>query len=85
MRLVIQRVLKASVEVNKEVVGNIDNGFLVLVGIGENDNTTIVDTFAKKLCALRIFEDENAKMNKSIKDVQRLSFTGFSIYPVCML
>lgn len=85
MRLVVQRVLKASVEVNKDMVGSIDKGFLVLVGIGENDNTTIVDTFAKKLCALRIFEDENGKMNKNIKEVggELLLVSQFTLYASC--
>lgn len=85
MRLVIQRVTKASVEVENEVVGDIQKGFLVLVGIGENDNTTIVDTFAKKLCALRIFEDENGKMNKNIKEVggKLLLVSQFTLYASC--
>lgn len=85
MRLVVQRVTKASVDINEKTVGSINKGFLVLVGIGENDNTTIVDTFAKKLCALRIFEDENGKMNKDIKQVggELLLVSQFTLYASC--
>ena len=70
MRLVVQRVKNAKVEVENKIVGKINNGFMVLVGIGLNDTEKEADYLAKKLVNLRIFEDENGKMNLSIKDVQ---------------
>ena len=69
MKLVIQRVKKAKVEVEEKVVGEIEKGFLVLVGITHTDTKQEADYLAKKLCNLRVFEDENQKMNKNIKDV----------------
>ena len=70
MRLLIQRVKKASVKVDENVVGSIDNGFLVLIGITHTDTKETADYLAKKLCNLRIFEDENGKMNLNIKSVK---------------
>ena len=63
MKLVIQRVKEASVEVNKNVVGQIDKGLLIFVGITHTDTKEIADYLLKKVCNLRIFEDENGKMN----------------------
>lgn len=85
MRLVVQRVLNAKVEVEKEVVGKIDNGYMVLVGIGENDTEKEADYLAKKLINLRIFEDKNGKMNLSIKDVKGglLLISQFTLYADC--
>ena len=59
MRLVIQRVTRASVTVDQEVVGKIKKGFLVFVGIGASDDEAIADKYLKKMLGLRIFEDEN--------------------------
>ena len=65
MKLVIQRVKNAKVEVEGKVVGSIEKGFLVLLGVTHNDTKKEVDYLVKKLCNLRIFEDENEKMNLS--------------------
>jgi len=69
MRCVIQRVTHASVEVSGEVVGKIDNGFLVLVGAQEGDTEADAKYCADKIAHLRVFEDANDKMNLSIADV----------------
>ena len=69
MKLVIQRVRYAKVKVNEKTVGKIDNGFMVLLGVGKDDTEETADKYVKKLINLRVFEDENGKMNKSIKDV----------------
>ncbi|MBO6275195.1 MAG: D-aminoacyl-tRNA deacylase, partial [Methanobrevibacter sp.] len=65
MKLVIQRVADASVEVDNEIIGQIDKGLMVLVGFGQNDTAKEVDYLSKKLIKLRIFPDENGRMNKS--------------------
>ena len=85
MRLLIQRVNHASVKVDGEVIGNIGKGFLVLVGIGQNDTREVADKYMKKMLGLRIFEDENGKMNKSIQDVEGsiLSISQFTLYADC--
>ena len=70
MKLVIQRVTSASVEVEGEIVGEIDEGLMVLVGFGENDTTREADYLAGKLAKLRIFEDDNGRMNRSVKDIE---------------
>ena len=69
MKLVIQRVADASVEVDNEIIGQIDKGLMVLVGFGVNDTTKEVDYLSKKLIKLRIFPDENGRMNKSVQDI----------------
>ena len=69
MKLVIQRVKKAKVEVDNKTVSEIKNGFLVLLGVYQNDTKEQADYLAKKLCNMRIFTDENDKMNLSLKDV----------------
>jgi D-tyrosyl-tRNA(Tyr) deacylase len=70
MKLVVQRVTSASVEVDDEITGEIDDGLMVLVGFGENDTTKEADYLARKLAKLRIFEDENGRMNKSVMDIK---------------
>lgn len=70
MKLVIQRVANASVEVDDKIVGEIDEGLMVLVGFGLNDTQREADYLAKKLAKLRIFQDEDGKMNKSVIDIQ---------------
>ena len=70
MKLVVQRVTSASVEVEGEIVGEIDEGLLVLVGFGENDTTREADYLAGKLAKLRIFEDDNGRMKRSVKDIE---------------
>lgn len=85
MKLVIQRVKKAKVEVEEKVVGEIEKGFLVLVGITHTDTKQEADYLAKKLCNLRVFEDENQKMNKNLKDVngKLLIVSQFTLYANC--
>lgn len=82
MKLVVQRVLNASVEVENKIVGKIDKGYMVLVGIHENDTEKEADFLANKLINLRIFEDENEKMNLSIEDVkgELLLISQFTLY-----
>ena len=85
MRLLIQRVNHASVKVDGEVIGNIGKGFLVLVGIGQNDTREIADKYMKKMLGLRIFEDENEKLNLSLMDIKGeiLSISKFTLYANC--
>ena len=85
MRLVVQRVSEASVEIEGKINGQIKQGFMVLVGITNDDNEEIVDNMVNKLINLRIFEDENGKMNLSIKDVngELLIISQFTLYANC--
>ena len=85
MKLVIQRVSKAKVEVDNKTVGSIGKGFLVLVGITHTDTEKEADYLANKLCKMRIFEDENGKMNLSLKDVggELLIVSQFTLYADC--
>ena len=69
MKVVLQRAKYAEIKVEEKVVGKIENGLLIFLGIGKNDNENIADKLVKKICNMRIFEDENNKMNKSIKDI----------------
>lgn len=82
MKLVVQRVLNAHVDVDGKTVGKIDNGFMVLCGITHEDTEKEADLLARKLCNLRVFEDENGKMNLSIKDVggELLIISQFTLY-----
>lgn len=85
MKLVIQRVKNASVEVDKKIVGKIEKGFLVLIGIKVGDTKEQADYLVRKLCNLRVFADENDKMNLSLKDVagQLLIVSQFTLYGDC--
>ena len=85
MRLVIQRVTHASVTVDQEVIGKIEKGFLVLMGVGASDDEAMADKYLKKMLALRIFEDENGKTNLSLKDVngELLLVSQFTLYADC--
>lgn len=82
MRIVIQRVSKASVSIDEEVVGQIARGFMVLVGVEEADSQEDVDYLVRKTANMRIFEDEEGKMNISLKDVggQVLSISQFTLH-----
>ena len=82
MRLLIQRSLKSRVSVNNKVVGKIDKGLVVLVGFCDTDTQDDIDKLIKKLINLRIFNDENGVMNKSILDVggSVLSISQFTLY-----
>lgn len=85
MRLVVQRVEKAHVEVNGDIVGKIGNGFVVLLGVAPNDTTDEVDYLVQKLIKLRVFTDENDKMNLSIRDIngELLIISQFTLYADC--
>ncbi len=85
MRLVIQRVSNAKVEVSNKIIGQIEKGFLVLLGVGPEDTENIADYLVEKLCNLRVFEDENHKMNLSVKDIdgELLIVSQFTLYADC--
>lgn len=85
MKFLIQRVNRASVEVGGEVVGKIDRGFLVFIGIVDTDDRDIADKMIRKLIGLRIFEDENGKINLDLKSVsgQLLLISQFTLYADC--
>lgn len=85
MKLVVQRVKKAEVKVDGNIIGKIDKGFLVLIGIKVGDTKEQADYLVKKLCNLRVFSDENDKMNLSIKDVKgkMLIVSQFTLYGDC--
>ena len=85
MKFVIQRVLESEVKVDGEVIGQIGKGFMVLIGVGQDDNKEIADKMVKKLVGLRIFEDENGKTNLSLADVdgQLLLISQFTLYANC--
>lgn len=85
MRFVIQRVLNSNVEVDNKVVGKIGKGFMVLIGIKHEDNKEVADLMVKKLLNLRVFSDENDKMNLSLKDVngELLLVSQFTLYADC--
>lgn len=82
MKTVITRVKKANVTVDNKLVSKIDNGLLVLVGFTENDNSNTIDYMIKKILNLRIFDDEQGIMNKSIIDTKGeiLSVSQFTLY-----
>lgn len=82
MRILVQRSLKSSVSVNNEIVGSIDNGLVLFVGITQKDSSSDIDYLVKKIINLRIFDDQNGIMNKSILDVGGaiLSISQFTLY-----
>ena len=82
MKVVIQRVSKASVTIEGHINGAIDKGFLVLVGISEEDDEAIIAKMASKISKLRIFEDDNQKMNLALNDIggSILSISQFTLY-----
>ena len=85
MKVVVQRVKEAKVEVDGKLISKIDNGFLVLLGITHADTETNADYLVKKVCNLRVFEDENQKMNLSLKDIngKLLIVSQFTLYANC--
>ena len=85
MKFVVQRVKEANVVVDGKIIGEIEKGFLVLVGISNNDNKDIADKMVKKLIGLRIFSDENDKINLSLIDVSGglLMISQFTLYADC--
>lgn len=82
MRVVLQRSKASKVTIDGKVNGKIDKGYVALVGFTDGDNTEIVDKMIKKIVNLRVFEDENEKMNLSIQDVggSILSISQFTLY-----
>lgn len=85
MKVVIQRVSNANVVVNKEIVGEIEKGLVVLLGISNEDTENTVEQMVNKIIKLRIFSDENDKMNLSIKDIdgKMLIISQFTLYANC--
>ena len=85
MRLVVQKVSQSSVKIEGEIVGAIDKGYMVLVGITNGDDELLVEKMVDKLVNLRIFEDENDKLNLSLLDVggSVLSISQFTLYSNC--
>jgi len=85
MKLVVQRVSEASVEVDGKICGEIGKGYLVLLGVGDGDTEAGCIRLADKLINLRIFSDENDKINLSLKDVngQLLIVSQFTLYADC--
>ena len=85
MKFVIQRVSEASVKVDGNIIGQIGKGFMVLIGVGQDDTKEIADKMVKKLVGLRIFEDENGKTNLALADVggEMLLISQFTLYANC--
>lgn len=85
MRFVIQRVQEASVEIDGEITGKIGQGFMVLIGVSENDTKEVADKMIHKLLNMRIFEDADGKTNLSLTDVSGnlLLVSQFTLYADC--
>jgi D-tyrosyl-tRNA(Tyr) deacylase len=85
MRAVVQRVKRSSVSINGEIVGKINQGINVLLGVIASDNADVIDYMVNKIINLRIFEDENGKMNLSLLDIQGecLIISQFTLYGDC--
>ena len=85
MRLVVQRVTEANVKVDGKIVGEIKKGFLVLLGIKTTDTKQDADYLVRKLINLRVFSDENDKMNLALKDIggELLIISQFTLYGDC--
>lgn len=82
MRAVVTRVNSASVTIDGKVEGAIDKGYLILLGVGPNDTEAVCDKLAEKICNLRVFEDENGKMNLNLEQVggSILVVSQFTLY-----
>ncbi len=85
MRVVLQRVNKCAVEINGEIVSSVNNGFLLLLGVKDGDCEADAVKLAKKISGLRIFTDENDKMNLSLSDVNGsvIVVSNFTLYADC--
>ena len=85
MRIIIQRVLEAKVEVDGICTGKIGKGFLIFLGVGQDDDRQIADRYIDKILKLRIFADENGKTNLSLQDVggEVLVVSQFTLYADC--
>ena len=82
MKLVIQRVISSSLYIEGSLISQIKQGFVVLIGISKSDSENVIDKLVKKLLNLRVFEDENSKMNYSILDIEGeiLLVSQFTLY-----
>ena len=85
MKFLIQRVKQASVSTEAQTIGKIGKGFLVFIGVSQEDTQEIADKMIRKLLGMRIFEDENGKTNLSLADVsgQLLLISQFTLYADC--
>ena len=85
MRIIVQKVAHSNVVIDNKTNGEIKKGFMVLVGFTHDDTTAIIDKMVDKMINLRIFEDENGKLNLSLKDVDGsiLSISQFTLYADC--
>lgn len=85
MKIVLQRVSEASVKVDDNIVGSIGNGYLILLGISDNDTKEIIEKAVQKISKLRIFSDKNGKTNLSISDIdgEILVVSQFTLYADC--
>lgn len=85
MKIVLQRVLSANVTVYEKVVGSINRGYVLFVGIGIEDTVQTIEKMAEKIPKLRLFEDENDKINLSLSDVngELLIISNFTLYADC--
>lgn len=82
MKIIIQRVSEAAVSIDNKVVGQIDQGLLLLVGVGPDDTQADLDYAVRKILNMRIFSDEKGKMNLSVQDVEGaiLSISQFTLF-----
>lgn len=82
MRIILQRVSKAQVEVENAIVGSIEKGFLLLIGIEDSDGSEDIEWMSRKICSLRIFSDDQGKMNLDIHEVegQILAVSQFTLH-----
>lgn len=85
MKIVLQRVKHSSVKIDGQIHGQIENGFMVLVGFNDGDNVDIIDKMIDKMIHLRVFEDDQGKMNLSLLDTKGsiLSISQFTLYADC--
>ena len=85
MRAVIQRALEGQVRVDGKTIGEIGKGYVIFLGVADTDTKEIADKMAKKILGLRIFDDENDKINLSLKDVdgEILLISQFTLYAQC--